>query len=254
MIDIHSHILPGLDDGARSFEQAVEMVQLAAVNGTTDLVATPHSDLRYSYRPEEIDGRLVELREAVGNVIQLYRGCDFHLHYENLQDALSNPTKYTINGKRYLLVEFDDRIILQNTAELLERLQIVGIIPIITHPERNPLLRKRLDDLADWVASGALIQVTAQSFLGRFGQAARQATEELMSRRLVHFVASDAHDLKHRSPSLQASFQFVRRHYGSARAEALFVENPRATLKGTELPAEVLSTQKPARRWLSFYR
>jgi protein-tyrosine phosphatase len=210
--------------------------------------------LRYSYHPEEIERKLSDLRRVIGDDIRIYRGCDFHLHYDNLLDALANPTKYTINGNRYLLVEFDDRIISHNTADLLGRLHAAGMIPVITHPERNPVLRKRLKDLADWVASGALVQVTAQSLLGQFGESARDAANQLMKLGLVHFVASDAHDIKHRPPSLREGYEWVRKHYGDPTANALFIENPRAALSGADLPPEGVVRRKPARRWLSFHR
>ena len=104
MIDIHSHILWGLDDGARECSDSLAMLKMAADCGTTDIVASPHSDLRFAFLPELINERIDHLTGASGGVPRIHRGCDFHLSFENVQDALAFPHKYTIGGLSYLLV------------------------------------------------------------------------------------------------------------------------------------------------------
>jgi protein-tyrosine phosphatase len=247
-VDIHSHVLYGLDDGAKTLEQSVAMLQMAAAAGTSDLVATPHSDLTYKFQPELIAQRLSELRTALGARIQLHSGCDFHLHFDNIQDCLANPTKYTINHQRYLLVEFADSHIAKTMEELFKRMLDLDLTPIITHPERNPLLQQRIDTLASWVRAGCLVQVTAQSFLDRFGKRARQFADELMERKLVHFVASDAHDTQDRTPVLTDAFNYVMECYGEGTARNLFSAHPRATLTGEYLEAENPVMEKK-KRW-----
>src|SRR5437868_12960907 len=106
MVDIHCHILPGLDDGPTRFEEAVQMVRLACESGTTDVVATPHANVQYNFNPEQIAMKTAELLAATDHVVTIHTGCDFHLSPANIHDALSNPTKYTINHGRHLLVEF----------------------------------------------------------------------------------------------------------------------------------------------------
>lgn len=237
-VDIHSHVLYGLDDGAKTLEDSIAMLEMAAAGGTTDIVATPHSDQTYQFQPELLALRAGELNAALGGRIQIHHGCDFHLHFDNIQDSLANPTRYTINHKRYLLVEFADAHIPKITEEVFGRMMRLDITPVITHPERNPLLQQRMDTLANWVRLGCLVQVTAQSFLDRFGKRARQVADELMERRMVHFVASDAHDTKDRTPLLGEAFAYVAARYGDAQAKALFSDHPRATLTGQYLEVE----------------
>lgn len=248
MIDIHSHLLPGLDDGPRTMEESVAMVQVAAQTGTTDIVATPHANLEFAFDPRLVAAKAAELAAAVGQTIRIHTGCDFHFFYDQLQDALANPFKYTINGRRYLLVEFPDLLIPKTVDEVLVRLGALGIVPVITHPERNRLLQQQRERLEEWVRVGCLIQVTAQSFFDRFGSEARDFSRELMRRGLVHFVASDAHDCEDRPPRLDEAYSYVARQYGPERATRLLVANPRAVLDGSPLEAPP-PVRTPLRRW-----
>src|SRR5271170_1494951 len=177
MVDIHSHILPGLDDGAGTLEQGFEMVKLAAANGTTDLVVTPHANAQFEFNEDRIEEAFRALLTLSTGLVNLYRGCDCHLSLQNLEDALAHPTKYTINRSRYLLVELPDFLGPSVVWEQLKALISARICPIITHPERNVSLQSDVTRLKQWVQGGCLIQVTGQSFLGRFGAVARRAVE-----------------------------------------------------------------------------
>ncbi len=252
MIDIHSHVLPGLDDGSRSLEQSVAMIRMAAATGTTDLVASPHANLDYQFDPERVEELLAELQRASDGV-RLHRGCDFHLYFDNIQDALAHPAKYTINHKGYLLVEFPDMLIAKSTTEVFAQLLQNGMTPIITHPERNYLLHKRMAELESWIDSGCLVQVTAQSLLGRFGAEARAVAQQLMKRGLVHFIASDAHDEEDRTPRLDLAYNHVAGRYGRERAELLFVVNPQAVLEGAPLPEQPPPEADTGRKWYQFW-
>ncbi len=139
-----------------------------------------------------VERKISELQAAVGETPRIYYGCDFHLTPENIDDAIHASHKYSINHKGYLLVEFSDFYIPKTTDEIFASLMRAHMRPIVTHPERNQLLQNRVADLEAWVAQGVLIQVTGQSFLGRFGRTAKRICEELMGRGLAHFVASDA--------------------------------------------------------------
>ena len=253
MIDIHSHVLPGLDDGARCLEQSVAMIRIAAQTGTTDLVASPHANLDFQFDPERVEELLAQLRQASEGV-RLHQGCDFHLYFDNIQDALANPAKYTINHKRYLLVEFPDVLIAKSTPEVFAQLLQSGMTPIITHPERNYLLHKRMAELETWIESGVLVQVTAQSLLGRFGTEARAVARELMKRGMVHFIASDAHDDQDRTPRLDLAYDHVAGRYGRERAELLFVANPKAVIEGEPLPEQPPAPADTGRKWFKFWR
>ncbi len=251
MVDIHSHVLYGLDDGAKDRDLSLAMLRMAADDGTTDIVATPHSDLKYYWQPEEIDRQLADLAQIPG-LPRIHRGCDFHLFVENIEDCFQNPSKYTVNGKRYLLVEFANHLIPGNIPSVFDRMRTLGITPIITHPERNLILSKQPDRIAEWVRSGCRIQVTAQSLSGRFGKRAEHSARQLMARGLVHFLASDAHDLEHRPPKLRSAFELVEREYGSGVAATLLNGNPAAVLIGEEVPERIEGMTKP-RRWFKLW-
>jgi protein-tyrosine phosphatase len=223
---------------------------MAAGSGTTAIVATPHANLVYRFDPAAIRDRVEDLNRATGSNPLIYEGCDFHLTYDNVQDAVTNPAKYAINHKNYLLIEFSDLLIFNNTTEILESLQAAGLVPILTHPERNSLLQQRLDQLRAWVAQGCLIQVTALSLLGGFGKTAGKFSLALMEQGLVHFVASDAHDTKHRPPVLSEACEWTRRQFGEEVARSLFVDNPEAAVLGKQLPPP----PSPSRRaWYHFW-
>lgn len=251
MIDLHSHILPGLDDGARSLEEAIRMVQVAAEAGTTDLVATPHCNLDYTFDAALVESRLADLAAACGNVVRLHYGCDFHFYYENIQKLFLDPQRYTIGHRSYLLVEFPDLLIPATTREVFQGLLDQGIVPVITHPERNYLLQSRLAQLQSWVADGVLLQITAQSFLGRFGSDARRFSEELMRRGMVQIVASDGHDPEDRPPRLDRAYRHIANKWGEHWAEALCVTNPRAALLGEPLPDQ---PEPAAKHWYQFWK
>jgi protein-tyrosine phosphatase len=253
MVDIHCHILHGLDDGARTLEESVVMVRMAAEAGVTDMVATPHANLKYPFQPDLVLERLNELRAVLGRTApRIHTGCDFHLSYDNIQDALAHPRKYTINHKNYLLVEFSDLEIFPTTAEILESLLRAGMIPVITHPERNELLRMQLGNLRKWVGMGCLLQVTGEAFLGRWGKSARRFSHEMMKEGLVHVVASDAHDTEWRPPALAEVRAYLEKHYGAAAPRCLLIENPQAILEGKPLP-EAPPAPAPVRKWYRFW-
>ena len=243
-----------MDDGARTREQSLEMLKMAAAAGTTDLVCTPHANSQYKFDPAIIDGRLEELRSGIGETIRIYTGCDFHLSFDNIQDAIANPRKYTINQNCYLLVEFSDLLIFRNTAEIFGRLREAGMIPIVTHPERNQLLQFRLEEIAQWVEEGALLQVTGASLMGHFGRKAAGFAKTLLDRRLVHIIASDGHDLKHRPPKMDQAYAWLVGNYGQTLADLLCIANPRATLTGDQVQSPPESAHPKAKKWYQVWR
>lgn len=216
------------------------MLGIALQHGTTDIVATPHASLRYRFQPEIVRARVEEL--AVGAAIpkpRVHWGCDFHLSFDNVEDALRNPARYAINGGRYLLVEFPEHSV-AGMGRILTTLLDRGLVPIMTHPERNPHLRSIPAEFREWIAKGCLVQVTAQSLLGRFGKTAEHSGWEMLRRNLVHFLASDAHDTKDRTPRLDEAFEAVRKRMGEAVATRLLVENPGAVIAGGKVETEPL--------------
>ena len=238
MVDIHCHILPGLDDGADTMETSVQMAEMAIADGITHVVGTPHANSKYHFDPELIRRRRDELQALVGERLTLATGCDFHLSFENLQDIQKNPRKYTINQKNYLLVEFADFAIPPSMDDTMHQLQLMGLSPIITHPERNGLLRAQPERMYRWLHQGCYVQVTAQSLTGRFGERAQNSAEKWLDEDRIHFVASDAHGVKSRPLQLRAAFDAVAARRGETVAQALFSDNPLAAFEGRPLAYE----------------
>ena len=237
MIDIHSHILPGVDDGSPSMEISLEMLRMAADNGTTDIVATPHHNHEFPYDEEHIHSLFTELSDKAGDFINIHLACDFHLSVDNVQDALANPGKFTINKNGYLMVELPELTSLTSMRSVFNRMLETRIIPVITHPERNPTIQNNLKEVDGWVRDGCLLQVTAQSLTGRFGNRARRAAESLLHADLVHFVASDAHNTTDRVPVLRPAYKLVSQRWGAQKADNLFIYNPACALAGEPIYA-----------------
>jgi protein-tyrosine phosphatase len=241
MIDIHSHILPGVDDGARTIEESLEMLRLAASSGTTDIVATPHASPQFTFDQPTAKKLFRDLAEQSSDFISIHLGCDFHLSYENVSDALRDPKKYTINHKQYLMVELPDLVALPMVRQALRQLINAGVIPIITHPERNLSLQWKIDELVRWIEDGCFVQVTGQSFLGRFGPSAKDIAEKLMAAGLIHFVASDAHDCLDRPPDLSRAYKYISSRYGTERADSVCTYNPACVITGQSSPSKLPS-------------
>jgi protein-tyrosine phosphatase len=238
MIDIHHHLLFGLDDGSPDLETSVAMVEAAAADGITHIVCTPHANARYQFQPEVNQERLEAIRARVDGKITLGLGCDFHLSYDNVEDALKNRTKYTINQKQYLLVEFDDLMIPQGMTEVFYELGVADQRPIITHPERNLTIQRHPERMKDWLREGALVQITASSLTGRFGRTAQSLSHQFLDKNWVHFLATDAHNTESRPPKMSEGYGVVAKRYGKETAERLCVTNPLAAFQGTELGAQ----------------
>jgi protein-tyrosine phosphatase len=245
MIDIHHHLLFGLDDGSTDIETSVAMAEVAASDGITHIVCTPHANFQYAFDPAVNQEKLQLLRSRLDGKVTLGLGCDFHLSFDNIDDAKKNPAKYTINGKQYLLVEFADMLIPPHMTQVLYEFVISGIQPIITHPERNPTILKGPHRLDEWIAGGSFVQVTASSLTGRFGRQAMAFAHTLLDQNKVHFLATDAHNLTSRPPVLSEARALVAEKYGHETANRLCVENPKAVFYGEPLPAQpaVLDTE-----------
>ncbi len=235
MIDIHHHLLYGLDDGAVDIGTSLAMAEMAIDDGITHIVCTPHANSEYAFSAEENMARLDCLRERLGDRLTLGLGCDFHLSYENIEDALSHPGKYSINGKQYLLVEFPDFGIPQNISESFYEMLVAGIVPIITHPERNLTLMQKTEKLADWIRMGCLVQVTAGSVIGAFGKGPQRVVRQLLDQRWAHIIATDAHNTTSRPPVMSEAYSFLEDEYGAEDAQRMCVENPRAIFLGNSL-------------------
>lgn len=236
MVDIHSHILPEVDDGPKSWETAEAMCRMAAEDGIEHMVATPHANDRYFYDREYLSGLLQTLQQRIGNTPRLSLGCDFHLSFDNMKSALESPERYCIADSHYLLVEFSNFSIPLQVDEWFTRMRRNGFTAIITHPERNPLIQQNAERVLQWVELGCTVQVTASVFTGSWGTRARETAEWLMKRQAVHFLATDAHDIQRRPPALSAARKAVTKEFGEDTAQSLTEINPRAVVSDEPLP------------------
>jgi protein-tyrosine phosphatase len=238
VIDIHCHVLPEVDDGPKSWDIAVEMCRMAAADGITHSVATPHANDRYPYDRGYLAGLLDQLREKVGSELelQLSLGCDFHLSFENLERVLEQPHTYTIDETNYLLIELSNFSVPTRLEDCFTRLGDRGLTPILTHPERNPILQQTPQRILEWAEQGCLIQVTASALTGFWGERPEIVARWLLDRSAVHILATDAHDIRRRIPNLSAARAVAEDIVGAEYAEALVDGNPGAIVKGVPIP------------------
>ena len=241
MIDIHHHLLYGLDDGANSLETSVEMARLAVAEGITHVVCTPHANSYHAFDPAVNAAKADELRARLAEEkipLTLGLGCDFHLSYDNAKLALADPPRFSINGLGYLLVEVPDYGLPPGLTELFYQLRLAGLTPILTHPERNATLQQETQRLVEWLRAGVLIQVTADALTGHKGKRAQQVSHELLEKRWIHFLATDAHNITTRPPRMREAYDMVSKKYGAAYAHSLCFSNPMAAYQGKEFEVE----------------
>jgi protein-tyrosine phosphatase len=254
VIDVHSHILPAIDDGARNMEEALEMARLATQDGIEFMVSTPHmfNGLSTNPAPSEIAARVDALNEAIGaDGVRVLPGNEVHLTHDIVEHAING--RFTkINQRNYMLVEFPQLTIPVGASELFQRLLAQDARPILVHPERNAQIQMNPSIVAKFVQSGILIQVTAMSVTGEFGPAAKSCADKLLRHDCVHFLATDAHRAKSRPPILSKGRAAAARMIGEERASALVEANPLAVIKGEPVnvrpPISFQSSAQP-KRW-----
>jgi protein-tyrosine phosphatase len=255
MVDLHCHILPGLDDGPSTMEESAAMAESAIADGITHIVATPHSSNEYFFDFVHVRQLRDELQAKVGNRLKIATGCDFHLNPENLGALRKDPRQYSINQRDFLLVEFNEYSIPPAMDLTLHEIQLAGVLPVITHPERNGILRAHPERLKKWVRQGCFAQVTGGALTGGFGAGAQQQALRWVGEGLIHFVASDAHNTRSRPLRLQPAYDVIADRFGQEKARSLFLDNPLAAFEGRELPhvPEIQETLSPKRRKRFFF-
>jgi protein-tyrosine phosphatase len=242
VIDIHSHIMPEIDDGARTFEEAIEMARIATQDGIEYMVSTPHmfNGLSGNPEPTEIFHRVSALNEAISGIgVRVLPGSEVHITQEIAEQARTDRLM-KINQNSYMLVEFPRLTVPQEAHDLFGKLLRQGVFPILVHPERNALIQRNPAIIAKFVERGILIQVTAMSVTGEFGPAAKKCVDILLRHDCVHFLATDAHRTKKRPPILSRGRDAAAAIIGAERASALVNANPRAVING-----ELLQVRPP---------
>lgn len=241
MIDIHSHILPGLDDGAQTWEEALQMARLAVADGIRIMVASPHL-----YQNRVVDNETLNDKETILDTVKQFKqklreeeidleilpGCDTPLCFELIR-LMDNGQLLTINdGNRYLLLELPDTSFPPATEQVCFRLQSKGVTPIITHPERNFIIQEMPAKIERLLDLGCLVQITGSSLLGVFGRGVAKFTRLLVKKGYVHLVASDAHNTRSRPPVLSPAVEALSALVGPEQARAMVTVIPEKIVKG----------------------
>jgi len=240
MIDLHCHVLPGIDDGARSLAEAVQMCRAAAAAGTQVLVATPHQRRAnwWNCDRHQLKRLRRQLQAALGPSPRIHSGGEIHADIHMLREmaeVTNSEGPLPLADSRYLLLELAPDLTPDEASDLVHELSVAGWQPILAHPEHIHWMATDIGVVAHLVALGALTQLTAMSVTGSFGRRAHLCTHRLIDQGLAHFVASDAHDLRRRPPGLQLAWNTISRKWGEAAARELLVENPRAVLNDLPL-------------------
>jgi protein-tyrosine phosphatase len=255
MYDIHSHVLPGIDDGAKTMAESLELVRLAHADGVRTIVATPHiREGRWQNNRGGISTRLEELRAEVakaGIPVEVVLGAEVYFAYGIAQAIREGAFPTYADGRRYMLLELSSYAMPRQVQELVFELRTAGVTPVIAHPERNLQLMENLDQLEHLLRMGAVAQVTAMSVTGRFGREAKKAANLLFDRDMVHAVASDGHHPKSRPTLLAEAFKQVSARWGEARAREVFIENPRRIVAGEDLEPRPPAWDEPRKRGLA---
>jgi protein-tyrosine phosphatase len=243
MIDLHCHILPGVDDGAESLEEATAMCRLAARDGCVAMVATPHQRRGewWNADRDSLAALAGELQDAVGPGFRVYLGGEVHVDSELLAEVEKLPGGglLPLAGSHYLLIELDSLGPSRDAIQLVHELSVAGWNPILAHPELIPWLAPDPALVAQLVSLGATTQVTAMSVTGEFGRRPQSDVFSLLDAGLVHFVASDAHGIRRRPPGLGRAHDVIAGRWGDAVAQRLVVDNPRAVVADRPLPGTV---------------
>lgn len=247
MIDIHAHILPGVDDGPKTWDEALAILQTASANGITAIAATSHMlpDGPFANTREKLLPLIDELREraAASQIpIEIYAGGEVHISPDLVERYEAGQLLTYGDAGRYMLVELPPAEIPAYTEQVLFELQLRGITPIIAHVERNQGIMRRPEQLVEFIQRGALAQVTASS-LTTSGVLA-DFTRTLLEHQLVHFIATDTHGVRRRKPELKPAVEQASAWIGEEAAQALVHENPRRVLAGEVL--DVPAPQLPA--------
>lgn len=232
MIDIHSHILPGIDDGARFLDEALDMLRMAIDQGVTTQVLTPHIHMgRFNNTKQHIEQEFTKFQEQVNAAnlpIKLLLGAELRIGPEIMQliNNDSVPWLGEVEGQRTFLLEFPRTEVPFGSDNLVRWLLSKNCLPIIVHPERNSTFLNNREKLQTFIDLGCPLQITASSITGKFGADVQHMTEELLLADQVNVIASDCHNLKGRAPDLLAGVEHAKKIIGDKKTNTLIVTTP----------------------------
>jgi protein-tyrosine phosphatase len=237
MIDLHTHILPDWDDGAADQDEAEQMIAVAREDGISKIVLTPHV-YRMTKRGADLiglNGRIRSfLEQSKAFKIELFAGAEVYVHIDMIRHI--KEFGLTVNGSNFVFIEFPAEHVPAGATKLLFQMMLDGLIPIISHPERNAMLAQSPEILYELVRQGAIGQVTSQSITGGFGRKTKKVAESFLRHGLVHLIASDAHNATTRPPRLAEAVEAAAKFVGTAKAEAMVTTVPAAILENEQIP------------------
>lgn len=225
MIDLHCHILPGIDDGAKTMEDSLAMAREAVDEGITHILATPHyKNGRWTNEKDSIIQGVAAVQQELNNraiPLTLFPGQEVRIVGELMEDIAKNKIQFIDEGNQYLLIEFPTATIPAFTDSLFFNLQKTGVTPIIVHPERNHAILNDPTLLLNLVERGALAQLTGGSYIGSFGKKIQKFSKQLIEANLVHFIASDAHNITSRTFYMKDAYQRLEKEFGKEKVSKL---------------------------------
>ena len=236
MIDIHSHLLYGVDDGAQTIIDSEKMLKQAAAQEITGMILTPHYRKGvFKYPKEIIQERYAELKDIAKDFgITLYLGCEYYAD-SRITENIASGRCLTMGGSEYLLVEFDYKADYHFIRSVLENCILSGIYPIIAHAERYETFIKDIKLLADFRQMGCLIQLNADSILGLDGRAVKRLCKKILKNELADIVASDCHDTEARGNHVADCYTYIGKKFGTDVARKLLIKNPRKIIEAADI-------------------
>ncbi|WP_029233656.1 CpsB/CapC family capsule biosynthesis tyrosine phosphatase [Butyrivibrio sp. VCB2006] len=237
-IDIHCHIMPGVDDGSPDVETSLNMLQTAEKNGVESIILTPHyKPMHHNVSPEHnrvYCERLQEKAQKAGLNIRLYSGNEIY-YSDETQRELENGKICTLAGSDYVLVEFHPTNPYKAIHNAIYQIQAAGFIPIVAHVERYSDIVSHVSHVEDLIDMGSFIQVNASSIMGKYGFGISHFTKKLLKNHMVHFVATDAHDNQRRAPEILECRNYVAKKYGEGYSQKIFYDNPMSVINNEML-------------------
>lgn len=233
MIDFHTHILPGVDDGSRVEEESIKIIEQAKKAGFTDIIATSHYLEEHYEEDEETRKKLLEQLQSKVDV-NLYLGNEFYIT-RNVEELLKDHKLSTINYSKYLLMElpFNNQVIFLN--EVIYKLLSLGVVPIIAHPERYEYVQEDPDQLQELIDRGVLFQMNYGSIIGQYGKKAQKTAKYLLKNDYIHFLGSDTHRINGIYLKIDKALKKIEKIVGKENLYRLTEVNPRCVLENNEL-------------------
>lgn len=241
MIDIHCHMLPNVDDGAKSMHEAISMAIIAKEQGIKKIIMTPHYHPEFrSLKGKELQDIYEEFKEKLKENkidIDVYLGNEIYFT-SDLLDNISELDFFSLNNSRYILLEFPPTKFPSNLCSIIYELKLKGFIPILAHVERYLKVYEDPELIYDCINTGAVIQINSSSLMGKNGKELQKLCNLLLDRKMVHLVASDAHSSQRRRPLLKDSYHYIEKRYSKKTADDLFINNGQLILDNKEIILE----------------